>query len=247
MLKGKIDFIDLLAKMEDNSNKDYASIGEYQEKSIHNCLKNYYEVDKNQQEVKIGNFIADICNESGIIEIQSRNFDKLRDKLAYFLDENYEVTIVYPIIVNKMIIYKQDEEGHDEIRRSPSHKNAFSGLAELYKIKNYLKNKHLHFQFVYLDAIDFKEKLKVKKYYGSKSKSIDKIPLNLQKEEYFDSYFDFKNILEGIDTKFSAKELAKMTKSQLKDVRISLTLLKFLGLIQHIENKGREFVYEVIK
>ena len=87
MLHGKVDFQLIREKFEEKNQKEYASIGEYQEKSIHNMLKNYFEPDLSSQEVKIGNFIADIYNEEGIIEIQTRNFYKLKEKLQVFLSE----------------------------------------------------------------------------------------------------------------------------------------------------------------
>lgn len=57
------------------------------EKTLHAVLKNYYEPDENKHEVAIDGYYADIFNDSGIIEIQTRQLNKLRDKLAVFLEE----------------------------------------------------------------------------------------------------------------------------------------------------------------
>lgn len=60
-------------------------IGTLSEKTLHAVLKNYYEPDENKHEVAIDGYYADIFNDSGIIEIQTRQLNKLRDKLAVFL------------------------------------------------------------------------------------------------------------------------------------------------------------------
>ena len=56
-------------------------IGTLSEKTLHAVLKRYYEPYGDNHEVKIGGYVADIVGEHGIIEIQTRNFDRLRKKL----------------------------------------------------------------------------------------------------------------------------------------------------------------------
>ena len=75
-------------------------IGTLSEKTLHAVLKNYYEPDEDKHEVAIDGYYADIFNDSGIIEIQTRQLNKLRDKLTVFLEE-YHVTVVYPCAYNK--------------------------------------------------------------------------------------------------------------------------------------------------
>ena len=62
-------------------------IGTLNEKTIHTVLKHYYEPDVSHHEIKVGRYYADIYNENGIIEIQTRQFNRLRLKLNEFLNE----------------------------------------------------------------------------------------------------------------------------------------------------------------
>ncbi len=48
------------------------------------------------QEIPVAGYIADIFTGEEIIEIQTGNFNKMRDKLNTFLPQ-YPVTIVYPV------------------------------------------------------------------------------------------------------------------------------------------------------
>ena len=61
-------------------------IGTLSEKALHAALKSYYEPDFESREVKVGGFVADIVGENGIIEIQTRGFDRLGRKLDAFLE-----------------------------------------------------------------------------------------------------------------------------------------------------------------
>ena len=72
-------------------------IGTLSEKTIHAILKYYLEPNASCHEIRVGSFFADIKNEQGIFEIQTRQFYKLQGKLAVFL-EQYPVTVVYPIV-----------------------------------------------------------------------------------------------------------------------------------------------------
>ena len=53
-------------------------------KTVHSVLKNYYEANELNHEVKIEGFVADICNGKEIIEIQTRSFDRLRKNYQFF-------------------------------------------------------------------------------------------------------------------------------------------------------------------
>ena len=115
-------------------------IGTLSEKTVHAILKNYYEPDEDKQEIPIENYVADIYADGEIIEIQTRQFNRMRDKLKAFLPL-YPVTIVYPIPREKWIIWIDEETGElSKKRKSPVRGNPYMAFPELYKIKMFLKN-----------------------------------------------------------------------------------------------------------
>ena len=57
---------------------DKPLIGTYMERTLHSALKNYYEPDPEKQEKRFLGYVADIVNENGITEIQTRNFNSMR-------------------------------------------------------------------------------------------------------------------------------------------------------------------------
>ena len=77
-------------------------IGTLAERALHRILKLAYEPNEECHEKKIFGSVADIQNERGIIEIQTRAFEKMCPKLAKFLPY-YHVTLVYPIARTKRL------------------------------------------------------------------------------------------------------------------------------------------------
>lgn len=69
------------------------NIGQLKEKFIHAILKRYIEFDEKYHEIAIENYVADICIEKQIYEIQTQYFYKLKDKLNCFL-QHYRVQII---------------------------------------------------------------------------------------------------------------------------------------------------------
>ena len=89
--------------------KEVNVIGIQKEKILHKTLKYYLCSDESKHEIKIkksnsGILYADVYDNEMIYEIQTRGFDKLRDKLSEFLIE-HKVTIVHAV-AHKKNIYK---------------------------------------------------------------------------------------------------------------------------------------------
>ena len=96
-----------------------SGIGTLGERTLHAILKSYLEPDSAYHEQKVGRYVADICRGEEIIEIQTRAFDKLKNKLGLFA-KDYRVTVVYPIDVVKYLSWIHPETGEiTSRRRSP--------------------------------------------------------------------------------------------------------------------------------
>ena len=132
-------------------------VGTLSEKTVHLVLKNYYVPDEKYHEINIvKKYVADACMEGEIYEIQSKSFYTMKDKLDCFLKE-YEVTIVYPVAINKFIRYIDPETGEIYEKRKSTKKGGLLDIVpELYGIKDYLKNKKLHFIICFIEMEEYK-------------------------------------------------------------------------------------------
>ena len=92
------------------SQRQRHGIGTLSEKTLHAILKNYYQPNESHHEIPVGRYCADIFDGKEIVEIQTAQFNRMRQKLEVFLPE-YKTTIVYPIAREKWINWIDEETG----------------------------------------------------------------------------------------------------------------------------------------
>lgn len=226
--------------------RERTGIGTLSEKTLHAVLKHYFEPDESKQEVKIGTYYADICTEEGIIEIQTRQFNKLRDKLTYFL-KNYPVTIVYPIPYQKWLYWIDEETG--EIsggRRSPKKGCFYEAFIEIYKIKSFLMHENLRLCLILVDIEEYRRLNGWSKDRKRGSHRSDRIPVELQEILYIQCLEDYKQLLpDNLPETFDSKDFAKIAKISIRLAQTSLNILFEVGVVQRIGKRGRAYLYKV--
>lgn len=228
--------------------RERQQIGTLSEKTIHAVVKNYYEPNEDYQEIPIQGLYADIFNGSEIIEIQTRNFDKVRKKLDRFLPL-YPVTVVLPIPDSKWLYWINEETGEvSEKRKSPKKGNPYQAFIELYKIKPYLKKNGLTIKFLFMDIEEYKLLNGWSKDKKRGGERYDRIPLNLTKEYSFSEPRDYMQLLpDNLPVNFTSKELSKILKINYRTSNTFLNIMYDMGVIDRIGKKGNSYIYEVVE
>ncbi|MCR5755464.1 MAG: hypothetical protein K6G30_11725 [Acetatifactor sp.] len=223
-------------------------IGTLSEKTVHAILKNYYEPDEDKQEIPIENYVADIFSDNEIIEIQTRQFNKMREKLKTFLPL-YPVTIVYPIPREKWLVWIDEETGEMSNRRkSPKKGNPYQAFIELYRIKMFLKNPNLRFRIVMIDMEEYKLLNGWSKDKKKGSTRYDRIPTELIEEIEIDSIRDYMQFVPyTLPEEFTSKEFAKEAHIPLKLSQTTLNILYDLKIVDRIGKKERTYLYKVLE
>lgn len=221
-------------------------IGTLSEKTIHAIVKNYYEPDEDHQEIPIENYVADIYRREEIIEIQTRQFNKLRNKLSAFLPL-YPVTIVYPIPHEKWIIWIDETTGElSAPRKSPKKGTEYTAFLELYKIKMFLKDPNIRFRFLLMDMKEYKLLNGWSRDKKKGSTRYDRIPTTLIKETEINRIEDYMQFIPyDLDEEFTVVDFAKKAGIPQKLAGTVLHILHYLGLVEHIGKKGRAYLYRV--
>ena len=220
-------------------------IGTLKEKTIHAVLKNYYAPNPNDQEKRIEGFVADIYTQGEIIEIQTRNFNTMRKKLEAFLPL-YDVTIVYPIASTKWLCWIDEETGEiSNKRKSPKRGSLYAILPELYRIKMFLGNPHLHFILTFIDIEEYRL---LNGWNASRKRGAsrhDGIPTRLVDELYLSSPSDFICFLpDTLPKEFTTKDLQTQAKIPQSASGVCLNLLHHLGIVKRIGKKGNAYLYK---
>ena len=237
-----------LAKERSELSIDINSIGRLSEKTVHRTLKFLFEPNEIFHEVAYLGSVADIKNSDGIIEIQTRSFDKLIPKLDRFLTET-EVVVVHPIIQNKCILKVDSETGEVVSRRkSNKHGRLSNAILEIAKLKTIFPNENLRILLLFLDA-DETRSFSKKRMVGKRStEKIDLIPTAVN------GYFEVREVSDlylllpdNLPLFFSALDFEKCTGYRKINRHIVLKFLLEKGILTRKKEKGNAFIYNVNK
>lgn len=248
MDKDKLKAFETARKKIIGADRQRLGIGTLSEKTVHAILKNYYAPDENNHEIPIENFIADIYVDGEIIEIQTRQFNKMRDKLKAFLPL-YPVTICYPIPREKYLIWIDPESGElSNRRKSPLKGSAYSVFPELYKIKPFLKNPNIRFRLVLMDMDEYKLSDGWGKNKHNNSSKYDRIPTALVEEIEIDCPEDYMQFVPyDLPEQFTSKQFAKAAHIQASLASMTLNILYYIGTVDRIGKDKNCYIYKVVE
>ena len=220
-------------------------IGTLSEKTVHAILKNYYAPNEDNQEIPIENFVADIYTQGEIIEIQTRQFNKLRDKLQTFLPL-YPVTIVYPIPREKWLIWIDAESGElSKKRKSPAKGNPYMVFPELYKIKSFLKNPNLRFRLALLNIEEYKILNGWSRDKKKGASRYDRIPTEFVQEVEIDCLADYMQFVPfELEEAFTSKDFANAAHIPVSLAQTVLNILYYVETVDRVGKKGNMYLYE---
>lgn len=229
-----------------HSVRERYGIGTLQEKTVHGILKDYYAPRKEMQEIPVNGYVADIFTGKEIIEIQTANFNKMRDKLDKFLPD-YPVTIVYPIPHIKWIGWIDEETGTcSALRKSPVRGTVYKAFYELYKIKQYLSDKNLHFCFPLLDLEEYRLLNGWSRDKKRGSCRYDRIPVSMVNEIHIDRIEDYMQLIPyELEEPFTVPDFARAAKIRKEEAGKVLHILNFLQVIERSGSQGRLYAYRV--
>lgn len=221
-------------------------IGTLSEKSIHAKIKDYLEPNKDYQEIKVGKYIADIKKDNTIIEIQTKQFKNIVNKLEYYTKNKFDVTVVYPIVASNFINKIDPITNRVISRRKSSHKGVIQDcFKELYWIIDYIVKEEIKFKIILVEAEKYLYIEKVKQSNKKKSAKIDIIPTKIVSEIDFCNIDDLvKFIPNTLDEEWTAKEFVKHSKVNSRYYASGLKMLRELGVIVQVNKKGNAIIYQ---
>lgn len=218
-------------------------IGTLSEKTVHAILKLYYAPDTDMHEIPIENYVADIYTGKEIIEIQTGQFNRMREKLKAFLP-HYPVTLVYPIPRQKWLIWIDEESGElSEPRKSPLTGNAYMAFRELYKIKMFLKDKNLHLKLVLLDMEEYRLLNGWSRDKKKGSCRYDRIPSGLAEEICIDDPRDYMRFIPYELEEFTSEQFAKAAHIRRPLAQTVLNILTYVDCVERIGKQGNAILY----
>lgn len=220
-------------------------IGTLAEKSLHAALKTYLAQEGDELECKLGRYVIDIRRGDVLIEIQTRNFGKIRRKLENLV-EQYSVRLVYPVAATKWIVKIEDMESGDAVsrRKSPKRGTLFDVFRELVYLPHLIAHPNFSLEVLLLEQ----EEIRVNDGQGSwrrKGWSLhDHRLLGVLAHHQFSALGDFSALLpQTLPEAFTTKDLRKALKISPPIAGKTAYVLREMGVINQIGKQGNAYVY----
>ena len=221
-----------------------AGIGTLGEKTLHAALKLTLEPREQFREVPVGRYVADICNEEGIIEIQTGGFFPLKDKLAAYLPE-HTVRVVCPIPAVKYICWIDEESGSvTPPRKSPRKGTWFHIFRQMVYIKHLLPCERLILCPLLMRVTDYRLLNGWSEDKKRGSVRYERIPHEILDLRELCTPEDYAALLPAaLPDPFTAKMLAAAAGLRTPEAQNSVRMLVHLGALERCGSEGRAYLY----
>lgn len=226
--------------------RETSGIGTLGERTLHAVLKRYMEPWEANHEVKIGSYVADIVGEDGIVEVQTRNFGKMRKKLEEFLSVA-PVTVVYPITATKRMCWVDPETGETSaLRKSPKRGTAYHCFYELYFIRTLLSHPNFRLRLLLIDTEEYRSLNGWSHDRKRGSHRQERIPTALVEEIAIQSPGDWLLLIPpGLPERFTTKDFAAGSGLRQRDATTAVNVLRNIGVVENIGKQGRLQEYRI--
>lgn len=220
-------------------------IGTLGEKTLHSAVKYYIQPDPEKREVKCGPYWADAVGKEGVVEIQTRSFERLRPKLQYFLPQG-PVTVVYPVPARKTLVWVTEEGETTPPRKSPLKPLAGQVLWELYKLRDLITHENFRLRVLLLEVEEYRLLNGWSRDRKRGSTRFDRIPVSLLGEVWVESPEEYGKLLpDTLPAPFTSRELGKAVGLSPKKATLAANVLRNLGAIQQDGKRGNAYLYRV--
>lgn len=221
-------------------------IGSLNETTLHNDLKWWYSKSNDQLEQKIGNFIIDIVRDDLLIEIQTKNFAAIRNKLEILL-QNHKVKLVHPIIQDKWIINLNTQLNMIIRRRlSPNHFSYINIFNELIRIPTMIFHPNFTIELVLVQI----EEIRQQNRNGSRKRKgwsiYDRKLVKVLERKHFKSPSDFLCFVpNNLETPFTNIELARSLKMSVRFIQKMSYCLRKMGIFKLVGKRSNSYLYDL--
>jgi hypothetical protein len=214
--------------------------------SLHSEIKKAYSLPGDQFEVKLDNYIVDILRGNLVIEVQTKNFSALKEKLQ-MLTKKYHVRLVYPLTEKKWITHVTKDQSVLDKRKSPRKGRLTDVFGELVMIPHMIGVENFSLEVLLIDE----EEVRLDDGKGSwrrKGVSIkERKLLKVNDRILFQNSGDYLKILpDNLNEVFTNRELAELAKISVRTAQQITYCLRKGGVIRLAGKKGRELGFQKI-
>lgn len=219
-------------------------IGLRNERSLHAALKQWIALPEDRFEVPLGGYVIDLVRGEQLIEIQTRNFSAIRNKLTSLLTQ-HKVHLLHPVTAEKWVV-QVDTTGQKVIsrRKSPYKGKLTDVFEELVRIPELMAHDNFSFEVLFINE----EEVRCRDGKGSKHRKrvsvVDRRLLEVVQSYEFRSTKDLLSFIPlALPQPFSNKELAASLQLPLHRCRQMTYCLRKMGAVTVVGKNRNELLF----
>ncbi len=218
-------------------------IGTLQERSLHATIKQLYNTPGSEVEVKVDGFVIDVVKGDLLIEIQTRSFSAIKDKL-FKLMKNHPIRLVHPIPLEKWVI-RQSLDGREISRRKSPKKMSFEHIfEELVSIPTFI----IHSNFELEVLLIREEEIRVKDGKGSWRRrgwsNVDRRLIGIVDRRVYSNPTDFLHLIpSSLEEPFTTRSLAEAAGIPRRLVQKMTYCMRKMEILKVVGKEGNAHLY----
>lgn len=215
------------------------------EQSLHEQLKEYYAMETGEVETPLGDYRVDVIRDDLLIEIQTRSFSSIRDKLGKLV-KDHRVRLVHPVPYQKWVIRLDKNENRVSRRKSPKRGRVEEVFRELVYMPKLLSDDNFELEVALVNMEEFLIDDGKGSWRRRRWSIHDKKMINLHEKHLYQAPQDFLKLLpESLPIEFTTRMLAKESKLRINLAQKMVYCLRNMGVIEQKGKKGRAYLYSV--
>jgi hypothetical protein len=216
------------------------------EHSLHSAIKHWYSLPNDEIEVSIGGFVVDITRGNLLIEIQTKNFCAIKNKLEK-MARGYRVRLVYPIAKQKWIVHITPSGEILSRRKSPKKGKLVDLFTELVHLPDMIRAKNFSLEVLMIKE----EEVRCNDGKGSwrrRGVSIkDRKLIDVVETVLFRDEKDFLRFLpRGLFEPFTNRDLSRSIGVSINLARKITYCLRKIGVLAEDGKRGRERLFHIL-
>jgi predicted DCC family thiol-disulfide oxidoreductase YuxK len=219
-------------------------ISTWNEGPLHAALKAWYAQPGDACEVPVDGFVIDIVRGDLLVEIQTRGFTALKDKLATLI-RAHPVRLVYPIAREKWIV-KLADDGEKQLsrRKSPKHGSVEQIFDELVSIPHLLAQPNFTFEVIFIHEEEVRRHDARRGWRRKGWVTHERRLVKVVGQQQFTSPEDVRALIPAaLAEPFTSADLAHLIPGGLRRAYKMIYCLRAMNLLTQVGKRGRAALY----
>jgi len=221
-------------------------IGTLREKPLHASLKRWYAEPGDRLEVPVDGFVIDLIRSDLLVEIQTRGFSSLKQKLSTLLGKGHRIRVVHPIPLDKWIIKLEKDGTILSRRRSPRHGATTDIFTELVSIPELLTNPGLEVEVLLTHEEEYRIHTPGRAWRRKGWVVVERHLLDVTGSLLIEDIGDLAGLLPAdLPERFTTADISKHLERPRRSAQQMAYCLRKTGAIVEVGRTGNTIVYQL--